>query len=338
MRFNNLIILFVLILAGVSIPIFFRTEVTTKNAQLNNDYSNMLITATEDAMQVATSDSTYKYVFADESKRQEAVDVFYDTLIQDFNYEYSTYADMVKYYVPCIFLIDTDGYYIEYTKTYTDNSGKQVYTEIITPINKWSKTFSVGGNGLTGKTYTVEFHLDDTVKVSYKNRNDHIESVEGNYKDVYEKIGKPTELNGVLDTEKNFNDQKTDLIINELYNKLEYYINYHDESFNQFNNAQYEFTLPVITGEDWARLIDNPTIISFLQGVQSQYDNNYLNIYALAGSEVEKSLYYYIKEDNGTLYYHRDFCSTITEDDKEHSYSMEQAAKHGAFPCPKCVR
>lgn len=338
MRFNNLVILFILILTGITVPIFFRTEVTTKNAQLNNDYSNMLITATEDAMHAASNDTTFRYVFADKNKREEAVNVFYDTLIQDFNYEYSTYADLVKYYVPCIFLIDTDGYYIEYTESHTDSSGKQAYTEIITPINKWAKTYSIGSNGLTGNTYTVEFHLDDTVKVSFKNQQNRIETYEGNYADVYEKIGNPTELYNAFGTQTNFRNEKTDLIINSLYDKMEYYINAHDEYFNQFNNAQYEFTLPVITGEDWARLIDNPTIISFLQGVQSQYDNSYLNIYAFAGSEIEKNVYYYIAEDNGTLYYHRDFCSKLAADDKKHTYSMEQAAKHGAFPCYDCVR
>ena len=93
-----------------------------------------------------------------------------------------------------------------------------------------------------------------------------------------------------------------------------------------------------ITGEDWARLIDQPTVVSFLQGLQTPYDTTYLNIYSFAGAEIEKEKKYYIAESGeGISCYHEADCPYLSEENKQSSYSMEEAAKHGAYPCSECI-
>lgn len=335
MRLNFGIILFVALFLTVATPVFINSMISSRSAQLNTDYANYLITATEGSIASAYENTNGNFLFATASKREKAVHVFYETLRECFNYEATSYAEQIYYYVPCIFLIDTNGYYIEYTTEYTDETGYGAYSEIITPLNKWAKTYS---SGLSGTDYNVEFHLDDSIVVEYKDRSDRIASISGKYSDVYDKLNRPAEL-GFLSSHSKFYDEKTNFIINTLQAQMEYYINVHDESLNQFNNYQYQFTLPEIAGEDWARLIDMPTVVSFLQGVQTPYNNSYLNIYAFAGSELELQYNYYVTEEaDGLKYYHRGYCPYVTEDALKKPYSMRTAAEDGAFPCPLCVK
>ena len=338
MRLNYGIIIIVAVFLTLAAPALFNSMVSSKSAQLNTDYANYLITATEGSVASAYETADGNYLFSTASRREKSIQVFYEILRECFNFESTSYSDQVFYYVPCVFLIDIDGYYIEYTTEYTDDTGYRAYSEIITPINKWAKTYSSGSNGLSGTSYSVEFHLDDSVVVEYKNRLDKLVRVSGKYSDVYDKLNKPAELN-FMSSHGKFYDEKTSFIINTLQAQMEYYINVHDESLNQFNNHQYQFTLPDITGEDWARLIDMPTVVSFLQGVQTPYNNSYLNIYAFAGSEIELQHSYYVTTStDGTKYYHRDFCPEITKDALKKPYSMKTAAENGAYPCPVCVK
>lgn len=337
MRIQYLLIIFLLIFLGISLPIFLDTDFMTKAAHQNDEYSQYLITATEGSLAAVTDNNTNQYIFSTAENREKAVETFYEVLIKCFNYEYSTYEELVKDYVPCIFLIDTDGYYIEYTTEYTDSEGVYCYEELITPINKWAKTYSIGGGSRTG-IYTVEYHLDDTVIVTYKNRRDEVVTYSGYYTDIYAKYGHPQELSSFANYDS-FNAEKTDVIINILQDKLEYYINTYDGFLNQQNNTQYEFTLPQLSGDNWARLIDNPTVISFLQGKNERVINNNYNVFAFAGAEVEEdSIYYIRKDETGMKYYHRDFCIKLYNYDMQQGYSMVEAAKQGAYPCPECIK
>lgn len=340
MRFSALMIMAGITASCVTIPIFLKTNISARTAQINNDYSNYLITATKSGIDAVLEDNPEgQYVFATEDKRQSATDAFYQTLIQCFNYDYTTYENLVYYYVPCVFMVDTDGYYIQYMKEYTDSEGMCAYENIITPINKWARTYSVGGNSLTGNTYNVEYHLDDTVKVVYKNRKDEVCTIEGEYAEVYKKLEEPAILSGVFGSYTDFDNERTDIVIDSIEKQLTYYINVHDTLYNQQRNVQYEFTMPRVTKEDWARLVDAPTILSFMQGAQTEIGTNYLNIYALAGSEIEEDIYYVITTDgNGEKTYHIKECSHVTGTESKKLYSMEQAAMKGAYPCPDCIK
>ena len=59
MRFNQLMLIFIIVFAGVAIPIFLNTNISAKSAQLNNEYANNLITATEGAIASVTEKGEY---------------------------------------------------------------------------------------------------------------------------------------------------------------------------------------------------------------------------------------------------------------------------------------
>lgn len=330
MRYQHLLIIFFLVAAAVMIPIFINTDLLTKSENISQEYSRYLITATEGCLAAAKEEEGEEYIFKNEYMRQKAVNTFYDTLIGCFNYEYSTYENLVHYYVPCVFLIDTDGYYIEYTDIYLNDSGEYIYTQVITPINKWAESHTMSN----GDTYTIEYRLDDTVKVIRQLRNGTTDTFEGIYSDVYDKIGRPADLILGYDKER-FRTEKTDYIINCLQNKLEYYVNNNQGAINR-TGAQYQFTIPK-EHNYWARLIDNPTVISFLQGNQLVETSNFINIFAFAGSELEEQIYYYTQYDGDTLYYHTDKCHKLADSSKKEKYTMHEAAERGAYPCPDCI-
>ena len=60
---------------------------------------------------------------------------------------------------------------------------------------------------------------------------------------------------------------------------------------------QYSFEMPEVKGEDWSRLLQNPTVISFLQGYSTKADNRLLNVYSLGGGELVKNYHYFIDGD-----------------------------------------
>ncbi len=334
MRFSHWLALIVIFMIMISLPAFVSSDISSKAKQENLKYTSYAKSATKAAMAIATQDSTSGLVFSNELTRKRCVDAYYETLIKCFSYEFSTYKDLVKYYTPCIFLVDNDGYYIEYTATY-NSGGYDTVADVISTINKWSAKYD---------DYYVEFHLDETVSVVYDKS-----ITTGDYQDVYKKLGEPAALRtteyderpSFADNRNAYHQKKQEYLIGITQEKLEYYINSHSEFFNQFGNQQYAFTLPKITGDDWGRMLDMPTVIGFLQGKETEYDGELFNVYAFTGHELtEEAMYYIIKNrDTGEMHYHTkkhlEKMGRLTEDYK--GYSMEGAAKAGASPCPTCI-
>ena len=334
MKFSHVIGIFLSLFVLLTLPVFFFTDMNTKAQTTTTEYSQYLQSAANAAVSAATEHMNNGNLFNTEDARKAAVDAYYNILIKCFNYDYSTNMDLVKYYTPCIFLIDNDGYYIEYTETYS-SGGYDTYTDVITPINKWSAVYG---------DYYVEFHLDNSVKIIYNG-----ESYEGFYKDVYNKLKKPSallsgtapELPSFSAPEKEFAQTKYEYILNIIQDRLEYYVNTHQEFFNQKGNVQYAFTLPRITGDDWGRLLDSPTAMGLLQGIQVPYSDEFINIYAFSGNELTETQKYYILYDEtyGQYYYHtgKHLHDMGINTDHLTGYSMEGAAKQGAHPCPECI-
>lgn len=334
MRFSHWFALIGMLMIIIMLPAFMRSDLSAKAKQENIKYTSYAKSATRAAMGIATKENVTGLVFSEELIRKKAVEAYYDTLIKCFNYEFSTYKDLVRYYTPCIFLVDNDGYYIEYTTSY-NSGGYDTYTDVISTINKWAAKYD---------DYYVEFHLDDTVSVVFDNS---VES--GDYKDVYKKLGEPSSLRtsdyderpSFEDGRDDFHFRKQEFIINETQGKLEYYVNAHSEFFNQLGNQQYAFTLPKIKGDDWGRMLDMPTVIGFLQGKETEYGGDLFNVYAFTGHELtEEPMYYVIKNrDTGEMHYHTkkhlEYMGRLTEDYQP--YSMEGAAKLGASPCDTCI-
>ena len=315
MRMPHFLAIALVVLMMIIAPLFYASNMASISGQKNSDYTNYVFAATKAAMEVAYESADGDYLFGTDQKASET---YYNTLMRCFGYETRNGSELVRTYTPCLFFVDKNGFYVEYGETYRGTDGFTYTSDVMSNINKWTRNYD---------SYTVEFHLDDSVVVKYDGK------VYSGTKDmVLKKLGTPAgaRITTLLSDNNEFQSEKNDVIINKMQNKLEYYINLHDTFYNQKNDFQYSFTLPKITGEDWGRLLDQPTIIGFLQGVQLPYNGKYLNVYGFTGHEVaEQKLYCIKKGSDGNFYFHDSSCSEV---DGYKRYTMAEAAKEGAFP------
>jgi len=327
MRLSDYIIVFFIIFGCFSIFTFYSIDIESQAGIANTEYANVLTAATQDAAStISIENAKDGGVWMSEAARKNTLNTFYTTLKYGFNFEYTARANEVYIYTPVVCLIDNNGYYISYNSSF-DDSGNTVrptesfdreakaWTETMTtsPLITWAKDY---GN------FTVRFYLDDTMEITLptgeifkdKQENILIKLEEHFKKDGYSTtvlethyIFEGMDSYSIKDLIENkdgiYEREKNELIIRKINEEVEYYIN-HQNLWAKDLDIPYSFTMPEIASEDWHRLLTNPTVISFLQGVQAKTQSGYINVYALAGGEITKELKYYITEHLGRKTYH----------------------------------
>ena len=107
----------------------------------------------------------------------------------------------------------------------------------------------------------------------------------------------------LLNDNKKFEEEKNYIIVKQINNEVEYYINYHN-AYAESEDIPYDYTMPQISEESWHRLLKNPTSIAFMQGRQIRTGKQFTNVFAIAGGELVKQHLYFITEEDGNLIYH----------------------------------
>lgn len=323
MKLSNYVLFFVFIFLCLFGVASYVIEMQSVAGIMETKYANALTAACHDAVKTADCNTVEIGVFDSENKREKAIDVFFQSLFLSFNTE-GTKKEELPLYVPVICVIDKNGYYLSYTANYTDEYGPAI-KRVITPLNTWSTQSSDG-------VYTVQFNLNNDVSVCDRTSGT---IVEGDAIDVYKKLNKPAVLNFLDYSVSDFETIKKQTIIQKTNAEIEYYINQHNFVGKQYG-IQYRFTMPETKEEDWARALQGPTVLAFMQGKIVNSADTTLNIYSLAGGEIKKMKYvYYIDRETNT--YHRSDCSFITKRMKRKSYtSATECAKKGAYPCEHC--
>lgn len=396
MKLSEWIIVFFVIFGCFSLLAFYSINTSSRANNANIQYTNVLTTACHDAVKTVDIENVEKgQVWGKKEDREYALSTFYHTLQLGFNSEYTTKGDETFIYTPIACLIDNDGYYISYNSSFdetgntyrpidsTDKSAKLFDTTLtISPLNTWAKEY----NGCV-----VRFYLNDTVEVTLpsgeiiKDKRSKVTKALVELKDkgklssdvynikvIQDKDGianKYSVMELLENTDGIYDVEKREIIINLINEEVEYYIN-HQNIWGEALDVNYTFTMPEIKSEDWHRLLSNPTMISFLQGMQAKTKRNYVNVYALAGGEFTTARQYYITQDGSQLTYHliNGKCAehsiehkkeSVTEEKKEGGFvkqityideyftcdgerieklydSMETCAEIGAYPC-SCV-
>ena len=304
---------------------FVKGGYLTKEEDAMVTYTEYLTNACDDAM--ATVDKEETIVFNTDKKREKAINQFYYTLGRCMDYAYTNREPLLYQKIPCVILIDNDGFYVNYTQKDTGSDGMTYYNQVYSGINTWLEKYD---------SYFIQYFLDNTIKVT-KIGSDKV--FEGNYKDVYEQIvNSGLAYNPVvfLEDDNKFKLEKDAAIINTVNKQAEYYINNHNEAFME-NHIKYSFTMSKSTEDALQGKLEAPAVLSFIQSPQTSVTDEFINVYALSASQKKKVMKYYIcKNANNDLYYHEEGCSQITSDAMVYS-SMKDAAKHGANPCPECM-
>ncbi len=317
-RGENFLILFLILAAMLSGIFMYHSELLSNKTQESVKTEDILIESNKAALAQIEAKNSTGSIFEDESVRKRAVQKFKDNFAMAMNYQ-GVYLDLVDYYVPCIFLVDDDGYYVAYSST-TIQSGAEYITNVITPLNTWTKTY---GN------YTVRYHLSDVVEI-YKGN----EQYSGNYIKAFAHFSSPSELSFMAGA-SSFHEEKNNVVCNITEAQINYYITTHNDLANR-EDRSYQFEMPEITDFN-VRLMDSPCVISFAQGIQKSNSKGYINVYAFTAAIEDEAEVYYEVEYSGNLYYHTHDCSKVSVSGKDKKTATD-CARDGYSPCPYCVR
>ena len=151
------------------------------------------------------------------------------------------------------------------------------------------------------------------------------------------------DYDGKTDLEaSNFHRIRRETIINLISDTLKEEINEHTSYASMFGST-YQFGLPDVARDDWMNSINDVSVMSFIQGMPIGV-NEYYDNYALSGSRIVQTNYYYGGVLNGNKYYHRENCSHISgfadgsdPDAVDNIFiTRVQAAESGYYPCALC--
>lgn len=285
MKFTDYVIIFFVVFTAFVTLAFFGADMTAKTNTVNIEYADKLKASCYSAMKLARVDNATGNVFPTNEKRDAVLETFYETLLKNFNAENSkTEGDVLKLRVPIVLLIDNDGYYIDRNISDSlaelEDPANTHESKVTSGLNAWAKGY---GN------YTVQFFLNNDVTVIDSGGN----IFEGSRDAVIKALGSRdiTAIKFLTGTELEFLSEKNSVIISEINSTIENFINTQN---HMGGGNSYAIQMPVIKGEDWSRMLENPTLIAFLQGDQKNYGRNNLNVYAFAGAEISEGNKYFI--------------------------------------------
>ena len=362
MKLTNYILVFFSVALCFAFVLFINVDITKKINIQNIEYSSKLTSACFDAAQTMNTDNVERYgcVWHDADDLKTTLETFYNSLTYSFNWDNMGRVDEMALFTPVVCLVDVDGYYISHNVVFNDTGTVNISFDAehrngLTALNAWTDNY--GG-------VLLRYFLNDNVEVICLDGT----KIKGNRIEVYKKLqedfpsgAEVTELSFITDDDE-FERRKNELIVQEINDQCEYYINNHNVIGDSYEN-KYSFEMPEIAGQDWMRLLQNPTVISFLQGYSTKADNRLLNVYSLGGGELIENFHYFIDGDTyhclekeggvtrstrdvNTSYESEGVTKTKHTTYVEYSYNghlidaiysnQTDCAKRGAYPC-ECV-
>lgn len=259
-------------------------------------------------------------------------------------------------YIPAVVFTLYDGYYIyspietEYTDT--DGTTKTKYEHALKPYIPYTERYDdivvnysldnyiavygyMNGKYISRSGYLI---IEDDVKengdaIEYKGRQITDQSAKAYYKAAknFTKWIKESGIVGIvknngteiLNVSKNndpedelseFNAHKREIMKKSIQSNLNNAI----KVYNEHTTKSTDFRMPVLTEQDWDKILTNVNVISFMQGlpVGTKLYNNYAIITSTDNKQyVDKDLLYYVA--NGDEYYHKINCPDLINEAKE---------------------
>ena len=286
--------------------------------QLEYQYDSILHAAVEDAARALlfrnqqAEEASYESDKKWPVNKEAAVQAFFDNLYRNFGVGQDKIGQSVlNQYIPCLVLLEYDGYDLYVPTEYQDASGENVVKFEWVPKKRYAWA-DASGNSLA-------FTLDDYV-YAYEKASARWE--EGKRADLQGQLNIPLLADPVT-----FDSVRRATILSSIENDLEYQINQRNITAKQYG-ITYTFTLPTIPEEQWNNTLDDVGVLAFLQGVPLA--NTYYNNYAFSGSKVVKKRAYTGMIQNGVKVFYPQECGeagTVTEIFS----SPKEAAQKGYF-------
>lgn len=317
MKIHHLFIFFAVIATVILGVYFIKTSTSRYTYNETIKCTNELTSALLDSITEVTERSeTNGRLFETEKNRKIAYDSFYSTLSLNLN-NYLTKDKYIQDTIPCLFLVDYDGYYVVYRETDSDNT---MHT-VVSPINIWSEETLNG-------SFVLRYYLNDHVQVIDRAVGTHYE---GTRADVYAELTNDGYAYAFANT------LKTDAIYKEareyrIWKTLEEQLNYYVNKYNVYSEYYYELQIPNMQGLSNGKCIDNPCMFALMQGKYYGLPTTNANVYAYANAEVNTPIMYV--GGNGT--YHVKGCPYAYSEN--FVGTMEDCTYEGLYPCPYCIK
>ncbi len=283
---SKYVIIFMTLLASFFGVFSSQTDMQTAASIKNRQYTSYLASATTDAASEMAAETKESNTLPYKTSREKVVNTFFSSLAINFGYDTKEDMTKLRMYVPVVAMIDTDGYYISYNKDFRSADGVPSLESAITTINTWTAV---------KPHLTVRYYLGNKVDITTNNGKFFSDT----YTNVYNEILKLNKYGGyaVYKSELEalgFNDKdkfehlRNETIIQDIQDKVEYYINNQNKVAAALQ-PEYIFEMPLTKTDDWVRVLENPTVIAFMQGIRISDSKRYLNIYSLGGGEVRRN-------------------------------------------------
>ncbi len=135
--------------------------------------------------------------------------------------------------------------------------------------------------------------------------------------------------NDPLISDSTFNNHRLAVIRKTIETSLNTVIsNYH-------TTTSYDYAMPVMSDDDWYRILNNVSMVTFMQGMTIGY--RYYNNYAIVTNNVNKevvkteNIYIVVEDENGNREYHQPGCKDLIEGIEAGKFTKIEAYPTASF-------
>ncbi len=316
MKIHNFVLIFLVICISSFVVTNAKQNALYQVSLQKEKYDSIIERAVDDASQCLVDKDRGNNA---DIQKEEALDVFFQSVYAGFGILHDEEAkEQLKHYIPVIMVMGRDGCYFLYHEEYEDNGRNR--------CERWSEKIPFHYYDADNKA-TIDFTIDDMVYL-----------YDGIYDFSY--IGTRNDLNNevgldIFNEKEKFDEIRKTTITNVIISRMNYYINQYNLIASNYG-IEYEFSIPYFDDSDWARTIDDISIVVMFQGYPyGSFTTERYNCYEISGARVKKSAKYYITEIDGVKYYHTSDCELYKEGLSPYDTKRE-CALLGAYPCDKC--
>lgn len=335
------------------------TTTTAKQQSADEDLSVSLSVAMGDASAESEWD------IDKEGGRLELVHNIEDRLGEQLNRYSEEYIDEMMLNIPCIAILDYNGFYLYYTSRATMADGSKQFVKVMSAF----MPYQIKKDG-----YIVTMSLKGDITIKRTGQTGYLYT--GDSIDAYARADGNPEVQKVMkslgfvtrnrtQTQRQTDDQASyetilgHIIVQYVKESMETLVT--REMYGKNAGNLYTFDVPT-TSDSPVRTVTHPTVMALYQGdkkIQSSETGGTTNVYSFVAAEISLKEQFYVSTLNngyteltadGTrykpLFYHKKGCTHNTADesytgsDKTEPVfigSKRQCAEYGANPCPYCT-
>ncbi len=336
MKLHHFIIVFVIVMLAVIVLLDIRTDNFKAVASNKEQIDKNLDTALDDGAANLVEVDQRKNIIVN---KDAAVKSFFLSLDSAFGLMADKKGqEKLNQYIPVITVTTEDGYYVFYSDEYAGSDG---YTYV---AKRWSEKFPYY---YEDDDFIYGFTLGDILTLYDKTGilgeasaiiNLDYHDLINNPEYAFFRAERPDSF--LLDPDS-FELIRKGKIADYIEKTLGYYTSRHNKIAAEYG-ITYNFALPGINDNEWAKYLDDVSMFVVFQGYPyGSQTGEFYNRFASAGAKVSKKEEYYVEQKGWYRVYHRASCPEQNKDGllftDEPFYNVEACVSLGAYACPECI-